>query len=857
MLAALEPPCAAAAASDFYLKLLTSSKPAAPTKTPAVELADGHLARTAIPGAFLQGGLSDSACGIWAFYTASSLRASRNEFGMQAPTGYLRLAGSSATLVDPAERPKDLAAELVNDCLLMRTITHMFFQGDLISSAWADWNHCSTLPLRALQNGLGTQLPVEFFLHAQPDPPSHWAPSRKVRNRLVHSLHGNSQNTQDGMVDAAGSALDATSNPTVAPLRSGCAKATADGTWDEELWAPHTLSNISRGLNDDIPEALRLRTSRRLRYLCASVLTDPPGTPDTVEALENILAQLLRLSLVPNIATKWEAWASYTALHLAATGEECPMLAWLEDRDSPRTEACSAIPCFPAELESRVYAFLRVMWTFPLRTHRDNVVEPGRLMSLTVRPPGRTHRRIQVGATSRGADLLCHVGTLWAMDVKGGVVTHRGRPFSLPLRLLDTQVRRGSALALHLRPVGGHCPTDPVHLIPNHQEGLVTVTHVLRRARATAALRQDSIHASHTGLQDQENAQRNAGGQETMDGPALLHGLRGPTRGRPLPPTLSGDISSSIYSPAPLAVDSPPLPMGSFSPRTQGVGRGGAQPLRKRSAATSRAPAKTEAQTRIRLADPLGAFKEWAWNSMLLRDPNPGQGDCLFHAMAQALASFGNPTPQEHLRRNTADYMLRHPDEVLHAWDRKTPEVYPQGCTSFAAYLATIAQPGAWARDVELVALGKLHPSPPILVLIPGATQVAFGDRSLPLPRPQAQINLWLTGGTSSSFDLPSRNGSGLLSGRTPPSPIVTSPRILGDRRWDCPRRHLRPSPCLRHPPDATETRLLPPAPLLAPVRPQGSLAPTISIRERPRATFRKLRPQGGAWWTSSKRWKT
>eukprot|EP00930_Biecheleria_cincta_P094413 TRINITY_DN854_c0_g1_i9.p1 TRINITY_DN854_c0_g1~~TRINITY_DN854_c0_g1_i9.p1 ORF type:complete len:236 (+),score=52.54 TRINITY_DN854_c0_g1_i9:653-1360(+) len=64
-----------AAAGDFGFKVLTSSDPAEKTKKLSAELANGRLAMMAIIGMFFQDGLTGSAWGDWALYTASPLRA--------------------------------------------------------------------------------------------------------------------------------------------------------------------------------------------------------------------------------------------------------------------------------------------------------------------------------------------------------------------------------------------------------------------------------------------------------------------------------------------------------------------------------------------------------------------------------------------------------------------------------------------------------------------------------------------------------------------------------------------------------------------------------------------------------------
>merc|ERR1719245_2784447 len=54
----------------------------------AAELANGRLAMVAIIGMFFQDGLTGSAWGDWALYTASPLRAFEGELGVQPPFGF-------------------------------------------------------------------------------------------------------------------------------------------------------------------------------------------------------------------------------------------------------------------------------------------------------------------------------------------------------------------------------------------------------------------------------------------------------------------------------------------------------------------------------------------------------------------------------------------------------------------------------------------------------------------------------------------------------------------------------------------------------------------------------------------------
>jgi len=67
-------PGTAASKGDFGFKVLTASDPAEKTKKLAAELANGRLAMMAIIGMFFQDGLTGSAWGDWALYTASPLR---------------------------------------------------------------------------------------------------------------------------------------------------------------------------------------------------------------------------------------------------------------------------------------------------------------------------------------------------------------------------------------------------------------------------------------------------------------------------------------------------------------------------------------------------------------------------------------------------------------------------------------------------------------------------------------------------------------------------------------------------------------------------------------------------------------
>merc|ERR1712151_1200943 len=68
--------------------LLSGFEGEAKTKKLNAEIANGRLAMVAIIGMFFQDGLTGSAWGYWALYTASPLRAFESELGVQDPVGF-------------------------------------------------------------------------------------------------------------------------------------------------------------------------------------------------------------------------------------------------------------------------------------------------------------------------------------------------------------------------------------------------------------------------------------------------------------------------------------------------------------------------------------------------------------------------------------------------------------------------------------------------------------------------------------------------------------------------------------------------------------------------------------------------
>merc|ERR1712173_291555 len=80
----------------FKPPLLATNDPELKKKRLNAEIANGRLAMVAIIGMFFQDGLTGSAWGDWAFYTASPLRAFESELGVQDPVGFWDPAGFTA-----------------------------------------------------------------------------------------------------------------------------------------------------------------------------------------------------------------------------------------------------------------------------------------------------------------------------------------------------------------------------------------------------------------------------------------------------------------------------------------------------------------------------------------------------------------------------------------------------------------------------------------------------------------------------------------------------------------------------------------------------------------------------------------
>ena len=144
------------------------------------------------------------------------------------------------------------------------------------------------------------------------------------------------------------------------------------------------------------------------------------------------------------------------------------------------------------------------------------------------------------------------------------------------------------------------------------------------------------------------------------------------------------------------------------------------------------------------------AAATWAQFAMPMRRPNPGQGNCLFHAVSQAWQERGTHYGHLQVRADTIRAMRAHADEAFAGWDFTTPAPpeEEEHCPTRDAYMTAAGKPGAWAGHMELEALGLLYPTRPILVVGPRTPPTIFGNHRHALtPRREDRIALWFQGG--------------------------------------------------------------------------------------------------------------
>jgi hypothetical protein len=124
--------------------VLTSSDPLVKQKRPAAELAFRRLATMTIVGTFFQNGLTGSAWGDWATFTASPVRALDKDLGVRAPVGFR----------DPICFTTDGNVENFN----LRRLADGSSE-----SAWGDRDSFTASPLRAFKSEPSMQATAGFW----------------------------------------------------------------------------------------------------------------------------------------------------------------------------------------------------------------------------------------------------------------------------------------------------------------------------------------------------------------------------------------------------------------------------------------------------------------------------------------------------------------------------------------------------------------------------------------------------------------------------------------------------------------------------------------------------------------------
>ena len=141
---------------------------------------------------------------------------------------------------------------------------------------------------------------------------------------------------------------------------------------------------------------------------------------------------------------------------------------------------------------------------------------------------------------------------------------------------------------------------------------------------------------------------------------------------------------------------------------------------------------------RNRTRSPLHRPRSSPWVTL----PNPGEGNCLFHAIADSLPTRGDGRRHQSLRDGMVSYMSNETSALEQLWDGTTPRTLSEipPCHSFREYLQLLRQPGTWTGELELVALGRLLQRP-ILILRQDHPPLLFG-RHATTPRDQG-IAIW------------------------------------------------------------------------------------------------------------------
>ena len=97
------------------------------------------------------------------------------------------------------------------------------------------------------------------------------------------------------------------------------------------------------------------------------------------------------------------------------------------------------------------------------------------------------------------------------------------------------------------------------------------------------------------------------------------------------------------------------------------------------------------------------------------RVPNPGEGNCLFHALAQAETKPGKIRSHRQLRAFLNAYLRKHQTKFAEFWDHIGPDDKPMA-GDFSDYITAIGKDKAWGGYLELAAYAEATNKPVLVV---------------------------------------------------------------------------------------------------------------------------------------------
>ena len=131
---------------------------------------------------------------------------------------------------------------------------------------------------------------------------------------------------------------------------------------------------------------------------------------------------------------------------------------------------------------------------------------------------------------------------------------------------------------------------------------------------------------------------------------------------------------------------------------------------------SKRKPSQTTSPTK-KLSPQHKRSRQQALPSGVRRVPNPGEGNCLFHALAQAETKPGKIRSHRQLRAFLHAYLKKHQTKFDEFWDHVGPDDKPM-TGDFSDYLKAIGKDKAWGGYLELAAYAEAT-NKPVLVVHP------------------------------------------------------------------------------------------------------------------------------------------